>query len=78
LTELAKEKAVKENSDAARNVAFALGNIAIRETGCQSCLDAGAPLELTELAKEKAVKEFYYAARNVANAYKIITGIELK
>jgi hypothetical protein len=78
LTELAKEKAVKEDAHAASNVAYALSNIAKSETGRQSCIDAGAPLALTELAKEKAVKENSEAARNVANAYKIITGIELK
>jgi len=33
---------------------------------------------LTELAREEAVKENGKAARLVANAYKIITGIELK
>jgi hypothetical protein len=65
---LAKEKAVKENGDAARNVATALGNIASSETGRQSCIDAGAPLALTNLAKEKAVKENGNAASNVASA----------
>jgi hypothetical protein len=54
LTELAKEKAVKENSDAARwNVAYALGNIAKSDTGRQSCIDAGAPLALTNWQKRK-------------------------
>jgi hypothetical protein len=76
LTELAREKVVKENG--AWGVAIALGNIAKSEIGRQSCISAGAPLALTELAREEAVKENGEAARLVANAYKIITGIELK
>jgi hypothetical protein len=78
LTELAKEKAVKEYSFAFMAVARALGKIAESETGRQSCIDAGAPLALTELAKEKALKENRYAVKDIADAYKIITGIELK
>jgi ankyrin repeat protein len=73
LVALAKEKTVKENGDAARRVAFALGKIAKSETGVQSCIDAGAPLVLTELAKEKAVKEKSVAARNVAWALRNIS-----
>jgi hypothetical protein len=42
--------------------------IAESETGCQSCIDAGAPLVLTELAREKLVKENVVAARYIANA----------
>ena len=72
LTELAKEKSVKENSDAAGCVAKALGNIAASETGRQSCIDAGAPLALTELAKEKAVKENSDAVKYVARALRNI------
>jgi uncharacterized lipoprotein NlpE involved in copper resistance/uncharacterized protein YneF (UPF0154 family) len=68
LVALAKEKAVKENSKAVGNVAWALGHIAESEPGRQSCIAARAPLALTELAKEKAVKENSDAARNVANA----------
>jgi ankyrin repeat protein len=68
LTELAKEKTVKENSSSARLVSYALGNISTCETGRQSCIDAGAPLALTELAKEKTVKENCNAAEHVAYA----------
>jgi hypothetical protein len=78
LTDLAKEKAVKEDGEAARSVAAALGEIAESESGRQSCIDAGATLALTDLAKEKAVKENPDAVKDIANAYKIITGIELK
>jgi hypothetical protein len=78
LTELVKEKAVKEYCFAFMAVARALGKIAESETGRQSCIDAGAPLGLTELAKEKALKENRYAVKDIADAYKIITGIELK
>ena len=74
MTNLAKEKAVKENGLAAANVAFALRNIAQSESGRQSCIDAGAPLALTNLAKEEAVKENGLAAGNVADAYRQITG----
>jgi hypothetical protein len=66
LVALAKEKAVKENGDAAEDVATALGNIAKSETGRQTCIDAGAPLALTELAKKKAVKENSEAAGTVS------------
>jgi hypothetical protein len=59
---------VKEDGDAAGDVAYALGNIAESDAGRQSCIDAGAPLALTNLAKEKAVKENGYAAKWVAVA----------
>jgi hypothetical protein len=59
---------VKENGYAASNVANALGNIALSDTGRQSCIDAGAPLALVTLAGEKAVKENGNAAGNVACA----------
>jgi hypothetical protein len=68
LVALSGEKAVKENGNAAMNVAYALGTIAERETGRQACIDAGAPLVLTELAREKLVKENAVAARYIANA----------
>ena len=79
LTELATQNAVKENGSAARYVAIALGNIAKSDTGRQSCTAAGAPLALTGLARLKAVKEDTNAAvKDIANAYKIITGKDLK
>jgi hypothetical protein len=68
LVTLSGEKSVKENGNAASNVASALGKIAKSDTGRQSCIDAGAPLALTELAKENAVKENGNAAGNVAYA----------
>jgi hypothetical protein len=42
------ETHVKEKSDAARYVADALRNIALSDTGRQSCVAAGAPLVLTD------------------------------
>jgi hypothetical protein len=77
LTDLAKEKAVKENSDAVRDIAIALGYIAWSESGRQSCIAAGAPLALTDLAKEKAVKEDARPAGNVADALRKIAENEI-
>jgi hypothetical protein len=76
LVALAKEKAVKENGEAAWNVSWALGKIACSEPGRQSCIDAGATLALTILAKEKAVKEYSNAAGNVAYALGYISKSE--
>ena len=55
LTELAKEKAVKENRSAAVNVALALGNIAESNTGRQSCFNTGAPFALVLLSQQEAI-----------------------
>jgi ankyrin repeat protein len=69
LTDLAREKVVKENSSAARDVASAISHISYTDTeGRQSCIDAGATLALTELAREKVVKENDHAAYRVAGA----------
>jgi ankyrin repeat protein len=68
LVALSGEKAVKDNSYAAGNVASALMNIAKSEPGRQSCIDAGAPLALVTLSGEKAVKENSETAENVALA----------
>jgi hypothetical protein len=72
LVTLSGEKSVKENGNAASNVARALGNIALSDTGRQSCIDAGATLALVTLSGEKSVKENGDAAGNVARALRNI------
>jgi hypothetical protein len=68
LTALAYEKAVKEDSVTASNVAYALCKIAESESGRQACINAGATLALVSLSGEKAVKGNGVAAGNVAAA----------
>jgi ankyrin repeat protein len=55
LVALAKEKAVKENEDAAENVAEALYNIALSESGRQACINSGAPSALVLLSQQEVV-----------------------
>jgi hypothetical protein len=55
LVALAKEKVVKENEDAAENVAEALYNIALSESGRQACINSGAPSALVLLSQQEVV-----------------------
>ena len=68
LVRLLQLKSVKENVQELKRVVWALWNIALSDTGRQSCIDAGVPLALVTLSGEKAVKEDGDAAGYVASA----------
>jgi hypothetical protein len=76
LVSLSREKAVRDNGDAARWVAYSLGTISESESGLQSCVEAGAPSALVSLSREKAVKENGIAAEWVACALGTISESE--
>ena len=63
-------KAIKENTEAVKNIAGALMNISVSK---QACIDAGAPPTLTILARLKAVMQNSNAAMNIAGALRNIS-----
>ena len=68
LTDLFRERAVRDNWKAIRDIAATLDSISLCTAGMKACIIANTPFVLTSLAGEKAVKENGEAAKWIAGA----------
>jgi serine/threonine protein kinase len=73
LVALARDDAVKENIEAAEQVARALRNISTSAVGVQSCVHTGAASALVALARKRIVKENSDVTEQVVGALRNIS-----